>query len=150
MPARCVAVTPVSGAFGVRVPGMIGPLALRAGDSCRTSAEMLVTGSGHRLRPTVGRHLNPEPMRANCSDTGHAIAACFCLPINSIAVARRSGEQKFIVFATGECESNRRDADRSGIGSTGRRDRYPIKFHLCTDSTFFAQMPKISREAVGQ
>lgn len=111
---------------------------------------MLVTGGGHRLRPTVGRHLNSEPLWANCPDTGHAIASRSCLPINRIAVVWRSGEQKLIVFAAGERESNRRDADGPGIGSTGPRDRYPIKFHLCADSTFFAQMPKISGEAVGQ
>src|SRR5574337_224076 len=111
---------------------------------------MLVTGGWHRLRPTVGRHLNPVPLRTNRSDTGHAIASGSCLPLNSIAVARRSGEQKFVVFSAGERESNRRDSDGRCIGSTGWRDRYCIEFHLCAHSTCFAQMPKISGETVGQ
>src|SRR5690349_22318848 len=99
---------------------MIGALDRKAGDSYRTSAKMLITGDRHRLGPTVDRHLNPELLRTNHPDTGHVIASCSGSPLNSTAVARRSGEQELIVFAAGERESNRRDTDRPGIGLTGR------------------------------
>ncbi len=111
---------------------------------------MLVAGCRHRLRPTVGRHLNSEPLRANRSNTSYAIASSLCLLFDSIAVVRRSIIQKLVIFPAGERESNRRDADRPGIGTAGWGDRYRIEFYLCADSTVFAQMPKISGEAVGQ